>query len=637
MCGIAGIVARGGTLDVERQRAHVRAMLSAIAHRGPDDETITDDQQRVVLGFCRLSIVDVAGGRQPVASEDQRVLAIANGEVYNHRDLRAALGSEHVFRSASDCEVIPHLYEEHGLDFVDHLNGMYGIALWDTAERRLVLVRDRLGVKPLYYHVTPDALIFCSELKGLFAHPDVPIRFDWPHALEFLHRRWIGTPHGRPTPWFQGIEYLPAGHVVTVASDGQIGERAYWALPREVESEPRSEAQWVDGYRELLHDAVRLQLAADVEVGLFLSGGIDSVAIAHLARHHADFHTFSIASPGTYETGDLTAAADAAATLGVQHHEALMDDGFEMTIDGWRELVRIVEQPLCTIEQLYKYRLHRFAKSVRPDLKVILLGQGSDEMNGGYGYFWLARNAPPDAPRDWPTFITSVRRSQLRAMATYGNPSLLKLVEMFAEPLLSREYVASFGDQRFEDDPWIYYLDMQRHMLQRYNLWHEDRTAAANSIENRVPFLDHRIAEYTARIPPSQREALLWDKAILRRAFAGQLAERYTARPKVPFVLMTKSPRAIAPVWDLLRANDYAIVEAALDDSTEAKHIFDRDALRNSARSIRDRTEVDWIMMLLSMCFIERVMREARQPAVIPAPPVLEPAAREATFARWRE
>ncbi len=614
-------------------------MLDAMVHRGPDDESLVDDQQRVVLGFRRLSIVDVEGGRQPLVSENERILAIANGEIYNHRELRDRLAGNHTFRSHSDCEVIPHLYEEHGLGFVEHLNGMYGIAVWDASARRLVLVRDRLGVKPLYYRVTKDALIFSSELKGLFAHPDVPVRFDWQHGLEFMHRRWVGFPNQRPESWFKGITYLPAGHLLTVSSDGEVADKAYWALPRDLETRPRTETQWIEGYRELLDDSVRLQLVADVEVGLFLSGGIDSVAIAQLARNHGDFHTFSIASPGTYETGDLQAAADAAAHLGVQHHEALMEDGFELTIDTWCEMLRILEQPLCNIEQFYKFRLHRFAKAVRPDLKVILLGQGSDEFNGGYGNFWLARTAAAGATRDWPTFMASVRHSQQRAMATYGNPLLLKLTEMFEEPVLQRDYLASFGNQAYEPDPWFYYLDMQRQMLQRYNLWHEDRTAAANSIENRVPFLDHRLVEYAVRIPPEARAALYWDKAILRRGFATELPERFVARPKVPFVLMAKSARSIGAVWDLLRKDDYAIIDAALDASPEAAAIFDRDALRTSARTLRDKTDVDWLMILLSMCFMERTMRERRpiQPSPIPAPGVLEASERDRLFARWAE
>jgi asparagine synthase (glutamine-hydrolysing) len=639
MCGIAGIVARGTTLDVERQRRNVSAMLAAMTHRGPDDEALVVDQERCILGFRRLSIIDVEGGRQPIASEDRRVLAIANGEIYNHRELRDRLAGKHTFASHSDCEVLPHLYEEYGTAFVEHLNGMYGIALWDAGERRLVLVRDRLGVKPLYYHVTPSAVIFASELKGLFAHPDVPVRFDWQHALEFTYRRWIGFPGQRPTSWFKDIEYLPAGHMVTVARDGDIAERAYWALPREIDDRPRTEEQWVAGYKELLDDAVRLQLAADVEVGLFLSGGIDSVAIAHLARHHGQFHTFSIASPGTFLTGDVQNAADAAAAIGHPHHEGLMDDGFELTVDSWRELLRVLEQPLATIEQLYKYRLHRFARVVRPRLKVILLGQGSDEFNGGYGYFWLARNASPDAPRDWATFKSSVRRSQMRSMATFGDPQLLKIIEMFNEPILKADYVASFGNQEYEQDYWHYYLDMQRHMLQRFNLWHEDRTASANSIENRVPFLDHRLCEYTARMPEAARPSLLWDKSILRRALGSELPDRFTQRPKVPFVTMLKSMRAIEPLWNLLQANDCAFLDAAIDDSSDAKHIFDRDALRASVKTMRDRTEVDWIMMVLSLCFMERVMREPRSvpTSTIPAPPVLEGAAREARFATWSQ
>ena len=194
MCGIAGVVSRGGTLDVEHQRRNVGRMLTAMTHRGPDDETIAVADERCIFGFRRLSIIDVEGGRQPIRSEDGRVLVIANGEVYNHHELRERLGGRHTLASHSDCEVLPHLYEEHGTSFVDHLNGMYGIALWDSAERKLLLVRDRLGVKPLYYYATKDAVIFASELKGLFAHPDVPVRFDWPHALELRHAR-LGLDH----------------------------------------------------------------------------------------------------------------------------------------------------------------------------------------------------------------------------------------------------------------------------------------------------------------------------------------------------------------------------------------------------------------------------------------------------------
>ena len=324
MCGFAGVLKREGIMGQEIEPI-LRAMGQQIAHRGPDDKQLYCDEA-VGLTFHRLSIVDVQQGRQPLENEDGSLVLVVNGEIYNHQALKSQLKSAHHFGSQSDCEVILHLYEEMGLDFLKHLNGMFALLLWDKRAKILIAARDRLGIKPLYYTISKERILFGSEIKALFAYPDCPRVFDWKQALSDS----LYTPYSIAglTSFFEGIEYLPGGSflMVDLASDN-ITVQPYWQLaPLSEEAyaaDQRTEEQIIEGYRELLADAVKMRLMADVEVGLFLSGGIDSVSVAAFAAQELPLQTFSVLSQSTFQNGDARAGHLAAQHFGLPNHQVL--------------------------------------------------------------------------------------------------------------------------------------------------------------------------------------------------------------------------------------------------------------------------------------------------------------------------
>jgi asparagine synthase (glutamine-hydrolysing) len=533
MCGLAGILKKNGNLGSEIEPI-LRTMGNQIAYRGPDDEQIFINGSFGGV-FRRLSIVDVAGGRQPLFNEDNSLMLMVNGEIYNHRDLKSRLKEPHQFRTQSDCEIILPLYEEKGEDFLNDLNGMFALVLWDKRKQRLILARDRLGIKPLYYTDSKQRLLFGSEIKALLAHPDCPREFDWVEALSHQHQQMY--PDDCLPSFFKDIHYLPAGSLLIADMPANnITVKRYWRLTplsdEEYALDTRTEQEMIAGYGELLADSVKLRLMADVEVGLFLSGGIDSVSVAALASRHQKLHTFSVLSQSTFQNGDARAGHLAAKHLGMPNHQLLYswhDNPF--TPEHWKALLWLCETPLCNAEHLYKYHLHRYAKHLRPALKVILLGQGSDEFNGGYSVDYVKDYRPDlnEEERNWSAFINIFGDFEKDALIGRANANLAQY-----GGVLTKGFLASCSRQTHYQNPWLYYVNMYLQNLQMYNLWHEDRTAAGNSIENRVPFLDHRLVEYTMKIPPQKYEALFWDKAILRQAMKEQLPPELSQRPKCP-------------------------------------------------------------------------------------------------------
>lgn len=388
MCGIAGIVHLDGSpFDPGVDGERLAGMAGAMHHRGPDERSVMS-WRNVGMAFNRLSIVDLANGRQPFDTPDARVSAVVNGEIYNHGELRRAFepGS---FRSGSDCEVLPRLYQARGRAMFDEVNGMFAMALLDRERRCLWLARDRLGIKPMFYCRTGDgrSLLFASELKGLFAHPGAPRDFDWEAALG---RQRTLDLRGRQLPsYFRGIERVPAGSVVEVDLAGGGWETfSYWGVEvagRDGESGDGREADFVEEYGALLADSVVKRTMGDVPFGVFLSGGIDSAAVtAFAAGAGKDFPTFSTMSRSTIGNGDAESAAAVAGHLGLANRQVFFDcERSGIGPEDWRRILWHCEMFDVGREQLYKYSLHQFAKAEYPELKIILLGQGSDEFAGG--------------------------------------------------------------------------------------------------------------------------------------------------------------------------------------------------------------------------------------------------------------
>jgi asparagine synthase (glutamine-hydrolysing) len=565
MCGIAGILAMSGGAPPER--AELETMIRTLRHRGPDGFGYYQ-APAIGLAHARLSIIDLATGDQPIYNEDRSVAVVFNGEIFNYIELRAELRSRgHRFYTSSDTEVIVHLYEEFGTEFVDHLNGQFAIALWDTKQQRLILARDRVGIRPLYYARSGRRFLFASEAKALFAEGSMTPRLDR-RSLGQALTYWAPL-EGRSA--FEGIAALPPGSLLTVDARGERLHR-YWDWDfGAAEARPsRPVGEYAEELRSLLTDAVRLQLRADVPVGTYLSGGLDSSAITALVRdiNRAPVRAFSL----SFEDPEFDESAfqrEVTARLGVvQTTLACTRAGiaarFPLAI--W-----VTEEPILRPAPV---PLMLLAGAVRAaGYKVVLTGEGADEVFGGYDLFreakirrWIDRN--PDSKwrprlleRLYPYLANSP--AQGRAFTRHffshgtehiGRPSFAHLPRwsttqrswQFFSPALRDELAGTDSMAELEAllPPAIsgwpplgrdQYVEAHT-LMSGYLLSSQgDRVAMAHSVEGRFPYLDHRLIEFACRLPPQLKLCGLREKFILKQAVKDLLPAAIVARTKQPY------------------------------------------------------------------------------------------------------
>jgi asparagine synthase (glutamine-hydrolysing) len=564
MCGIAGIWSPDGAAPP--QRAQIDAMVAALHHRGPDGRGVRIDGP-IGLGHARLSIIDLAGGAQPMCNEDGSIWVVFNGEIFNYIELRESLLRHgHRFQTDSDTEVLVHLYEQHGDAFVEHLNGQFAIALWDGQRKRLVLARDRVGIRPLHYAWSGKRLVFASEVKALFALPEIPRSLDV-NALASVFSYWAVLPPGSV---FESVQVVPPGHLMTVDATG-VSTRRYWdwnfagSCPP-----PGSEQQCAEELRELLIDAVRLQLRADVPVGAYLSGGLDSSIITTIVRRHTDtpLRSFSL----TFEDAEFDEGAyqrELVAHLQTDHSAMLAT---KLAIGAaFPRMVWHAESPLVRTAPVPMMLL---ADSVRSaGYKVVLTGEGADEAFGGYDLFkeakirrfvarqpgsrWrgrlLERLYPylahsPGAGRamtqsffgtgldqaDQPWFAHSMRLGVTRRMLQFFRADWReRLLAWDPHAALQATLPTDFARwQPLERDQ---YVEAQT-LMSGYLLSSQgDRAAMAASIEARYPFLDHRVLEFASRLPPQFKLRGLNEKMLLKKSMAQELPASIHRRSKQPY------------------------------------------------------------------------------------------------------
>ena len=573
MCGIAGIVA-SDTLHAD-ERARAVMMRDVMAHRGPDDAGLYADDQ-AALAHRRLSIVDLAAGHQPLANEDESVWIVFNGEIYNHAAIRPELESAgHRYRTRSDTETILHAYEQWGDACVERLKGMFAFAIWDAPRRRLLLARDRLGVKPLYWTITGGRLLFASEIKSILHSGLVKAEADASKLPEQLSTRSLAGP----STLFRGIQRLMPGHVL-VFQDGEVRIRKYWDVPirTEGDSVPRlAESDAVRRFRELLEESVRIRLMADVPLGMFLSGGLDSSAIAALMARMIDrpLQTFSVAFADR-AFSELDYARQVSAAIGADAHEIVIDES-----DFFAALPRLIwheDEPLAHTSSVPLYFVSHLASK---HVKVVLTGEGSDELLAGYGRYprflmnWNLGKVYAKVPgfvRHWvaealvPRLPSRLNRYAARSfLARAATPDALFFDNFAAiglerqRSLLSRE-VGSFvsaerayGPSRtYFDAPngastlldRVLYADVKTYLVEL--LMKQDQMSMAASIESRVPFLDHTLVEFAALLPDNLKLRGFKTKWILREAIRDVLPPAILSRPKmgfpVPFGLWMRGP-----------------------------------------------------------------------------------------------
>jgi asparagine synthase (glutamine-hydrolysing) len=540
-------------------------MVSKLRHRGPDGRGVHTDGC-LGLGHARLSIIDVAGGGQPMSNGDHSLWITFNGEIFNYLELREELQKKgHRFATKSDTEVILHLYQEYGEDCVRSMNGQWAFAIWDGKNRTLFLSRDRMGIRPLFYTTVDRTLLFASEIKALLTHPAVRPQLDL-IGLDQIFTFWCTLP---PRTAFRGIFELPPGHSMTVRN-GQLSVKRYWQLSYGGEDPARSPASYAEELRELLRDATQIRLRADVPVGAYLSGGIDSTVIASLARDAVGsrLKTFSIAFESP-EFDERRFQHEAATWLGTEHHSALCTAA-DIARD-FPEMIRHTEKPILRTAPTPMFRLSRLVRE--QGYKVVLTGEGADEILGGYDIFKEAK-----IRRFWAAFPDSRLR-----------PLLLKRLYPHMPGLQSQSpaYLKAFFRLRPEDldNPFFSHLprweltarlkmfyspdaaaelasydaraEMEASLPPAYRDWHPfqqaqyletscllpgyilssqgDRAAMAHSVEGRFPFLDFRVVEFAARVPPNLKMKALREKHLLKKAMENRVPPAVIDRPKQPY------------------------------------------------------------------------------------------------------
>ena len=610
MCGLAGIALIGADEWTATHRESLRRVTDAVAHRGPESSRHVECGA-VGLGFARLSLVGLESGDQPLSSPDGRLTLIANGEVYNHRELARDLGPGVRLASTSDCEVLLPLYERYGHRFLDRVRGILAVALWDRRERTLVLARDRFGVKPLFLHRDGDRIVLASEVTALLA-AGVRTGVDWERALG--DQLLTAAPRFSDEPvhsWFTGVRTVAPGTVLTIdLRDGSEREHRYWDFPAPDPEAGVPAAEFVRRYRATLRSAVTESATADVEVGLLLSGGIDSSAVAALAP--GPLRTFGSLSTATVAGGDAAYARRVAAGLGLSHHQVVFDDSSVPTPQQWASFLWLLETPLAGPEAYYKFQMYRYVRGTAPSIKAMMIGGGSDEFNGGYAPSFAGATS-------WEQFLAGLRAMR-RGEGLHRRPALADWWQDGGPPLLREAVLAPAARDGVPPDAQLYqeYLRWKYRDVQQYNCWHEDRTAAASGIEARVPFLDHRLVELVVGVPPAQRERLLWDKRILREAVAPILPAVIARREKVPFYYGAGEGHTHRMLARMLAQDDFALVEEALAGAGAAGRLDAAGLRALTARLAQEPhpAEVELALHVLNLGLLAGMVADPPRPLV---------------------
>ncbi|MBI5591093.1 MAG: asparagine synthase (glutamine-hydrolyzing) [Deltaproteobacteria bacterium] len=628
MCGISGFFYPGNA-DSEL----ISRMISSIRYRGPDEAGIYVDSD-IALGHCRLSIVGLDDGAQPICNEDGTLWIVYNGEVFNYPELRSELQKKgHVFKTGTDTEVIVHLFEEYGKDCLFRVNGQFAFAIWDCLKKELFLARDRIGIRPLYYHYSGNKFCFASEIKALFADPSIPREID-PVALHQIFNFWTTLT---PRTTFKGIYELPPGHYQVVRNGAIVEQKPFWNIPYYAPENrwAGTFAEAIEHLKSLLIDAIRLRLRADVPVGAYLSGGLDSSIITSLISRHFNnkLRTFSI---GFQEAAfdETPFQQELVDYLGTDHSNLLISN--QDIREHFPRVIRHCERPVLRTAPVPMFLL---SKMVRDNhFKVVLTGEGADEVFGGYDIFKEAK----------------IRRFWSRYPQSSCRPRLLEKLHpyIFKDPARSRNILQKFYAVTPDDltDPFFSHRirwkntgknqlffsdDLLQQALVAYSPEHEllrrlpdgfdtrdllskaqylemdiflsnyllssqgDRVAMANSLELRLPFLDFRVIDFAATLPPTWKIKALNEKYILKKAFHDVIPSRIISRIKQPYR---------APIREVFFSGKSSYVEELLSDAylkktgyfdlTKTRHLVDK--YQKSDRLITSETQNMALVGILS-------------------------------------
>ena len=622
MCGICGVWEYGATRG-NVQRDLLTSMSDVMTHRGPDDAgDLVFDEARGGFGFRRLSIIDLsAAGHQPMHGCTDRVWLVFNGEIYNHALLREGLEQRgHIYASRTDSETILHLYEERGLDFVDDIEGDYAIALWDADRERLVLARDRAGVKPLYFCHQNGRFIFASEIKAILKHPSVTAEIN--EAALYHYLTFVTTP--APQTLFRGIQKLPAGHMLVIDRGGDIKITQYWdALPSQSPEANVTERDHEENILKLLRDSIRKRMMADVPFGVFLSGGVDSSANVALMSElmTQPVRTFTVGFDDCEELNELDSARAISKRFGTDHHEVII--GRADMQKFLPELVFHQDEPIADPVCIPLYYVSKLARDT--GTIVVQVGEGSDEIFAGYDWFrsylqiedrfWRHAERTPVAARRAAAAVAQplVQKVLKKRMASElvrrlgSNESLfwggaIVFDETMKKRVLTSEMRARCNGLSTYDIVRQYqdaiaaarpgadaaarmtYLELKLR-LPELLLMRVDKITMATSVEARVPFLDHHLIEYAMSLPRELKVKGRTGKHILKRAL----------EPILPADVLYQRKRGFgAPVREWFRGREGAdLVQQLLNSSIRERKFFDYDFIGRMADEHRRETK-DW-------------------------------------------
>lgn len=587
MCGIYGILDLKG--DSRPEERLLTKMGNVIHHRGPDDYGHFCDRQ-IALGMRRLSIIDIEGGHQPIANEDNTVWVVCNGEIYNFKELRAELETRgHLFRCRSDTEILVHLYEEEGVELFKRLRGMFAIALWDAKRSRLVLARDRLGKKPLYICREPGRFLFASELKSILEVCGISRKLSVQALREYLALGYV------PAPWtlLEGIEKLLPGHFMIIEKGSERCEQ-YWDVPQGP-PEIRSEGEWIEGVRDKLMEAVRIRLVSDVPLGAFLSGGIDSSAIvaAMACLTNRPVKTYSIGfDGGDHFYNELPYARIVAKAFGSDHHEIMVRPEIA---DLLPKLIWHLDEPIADSAFVTTYLVARLA---RESVTVILSGVGGDELFGGYRrylgdnlvryYRWLPRAMRTKWLPGLVAVLPQDRHSNLKNYIRYADAFMksaesssasryTSYVTLFSPELQDSLLANGFGNGSYKSNGLasqtmgnyfattggdsglnqLIYVDIKTSLADDL-LALTDKMTMAASIECRAPFVDQELVELAARIPASLKV----------RGFTMKYLLKKVVEPWLPSEILHRKKRGFgAPMGSWIRRDLEPLVKSLLSET----------------------------------------------------------------------
>jgi asparagine synthase (glutamine-hydrolysing) len=632
MCGIAGILKFNPSEQVEQQR--LLAMRDSLLHRGPDEGGLMCDGP-IGLAHRRLSIIDLASGQQPMCDAERSVWNTYNGEVYNFRELRTrleALGAR--FATRSDTEVVLRAYEHYGESCVEHMSGMFAFAIWDARKQSLFLARDRLGIKPLYYAISDSQLLFGSEIKAILAEGSIKAAFNRAVLPEFLASRYVT---GSDT-FFNGVRKLLPGHTLSWTANTGFRKRRYWNLSAAPSGPELSRADYVDLVRNSLKDAVQSHMISDVPCGLFLSGGIDSSILAALMTKVSPdpVHSFSVGFSEA-SANELGYAKLAAQHAGTHHHEVILTP--EKFFSALPHMVWHEDEPVAWTSSV---PLHEVSALARKHVKVVLTGEGADELFLGYGHRYrvtawnhrLGKLYEASTPQGLRAGLAALVGKLPRAARRYAERSFLA-VNTDPRHMFFENFSVFRQDLRqsvlnpeidFNDNPHVHALkyyhaageeplqcmshaDLQSFLVEL--LMKQDQMSMAASVESRVPFLDHRLVEQVATIP-SQHKLRGWTtKALLRDAVRDLVPREILERKKMGFPV---------PTSEWLRGKYWPVVEEfAISGRALERGHFNPEVVRRIAQEHRqglaNHGERLWLLINLEMW--QRIFIDGEAPAAI--------------------